>query len=264
MRILLLILFSVNCTICFAQKNKSSSEKNNIIIQKTKKINSLLAIYSTLSPFSDDDNRFNKIDSIRNEIVKDLLVILNDPGIKNYVIEELITEPGLSITKSSDNKIYFFSIDEKTGGSYRTNVTLIHYRLPDGSVKGDYFGDDVSEALTTSGYRPVQLVDSLNKRYVTIGSVITCNTCLASVFIMLQLDSSAVSTQLIDQFDGRYYDLKAFDYNSDLKEFYCEYQQPEYDDETENVKRVTIFKNRFRYIAGEFVEVENCVYVEIP
>ena len=52
----------------FGQQKKLPKNKQDDITQKIEEINSLLKYYGTLSPFSDNDNRFDLIDSISNSI----------------------------------------------------------------------------------------------------------------------------------------------------------------------------------------------------
>ena len=156
MRILTIFILLFLTTQLFGQTiKKISKNKKDDISQEIVEINTLLKFYETLSPFSDNDNWFDLIDSISNEITTRLLKILNDKRIVNYSIETLLYQNEISISKSSDNRIFFFSIDEKTGGSYRTSKTIIHYRLLNGTVNAEFFGGESSEALATSTYDQV-------------------------------------------------------------------------------------------------------------
>ncbi len=248
----------------FGQTNKKlAKNKKDDITQKIEEINILLKYYGTLSPFSDNDNRFDLIDSIGNSITTRLLIILNDKRIINYPIETLLYQNEISISKSNDNKIFFFSIDEKTGGSYRTSKTIIHYRLLNGMVKADYFGGEKSEALATSTYGNVYLLDSVEQKYFVIGGVQTCNTCNASLAITIKLDSVSYQTDLIAQYDGRYYDLKVFEYDSIEKVFSYEYFAADNDDSlyggnNDNKQLQHKYRSKFKYLNGAFLEIETC------
>lgn len=263
-RILTIFILLFLTTQTFGQTNKKiSKNKKDGITQKIEEINALLKYYGTLSPFSDNDNRFELIDSIGNSITTRLLKILNDKRIVNYPIETLLNQDEISISKSNDNKIFFFSIDEKTGGSYRTSKTIIHYRLLNGTVKSDFFGGEASEALATSTYGQVFLLDSLNQKYFVIGGVQTCNTCNASLAITIELDTNTYQTNLIAQFDGRFYDLKVFEYDSIEKVFSYEYYAADNDDSlyggnNENGQLQHKFKSKFKFTNGAFLEIEKC------
>ncbi|HRC32934.1 MAG TPA: hypothetical protein PK736_05780 [Bacteroidia bacterium] len=233
------------------------------IMQKIEEINLLLKSYDTLSPFSENEDRFELIDSIGNRITAQLLVLLNDKRIVNYPIETLLFEEGIFISKSNDNKIFFFSIDEKTGGSYRTNITIIHYRLSDGMVHAEFFGSEDYEAMATSIYDKVFLVDSAAQKYFVIGSVQTCNTCLASLAIAITLDTSSYHVDLIAEFDGRQDDLKIFEFDSLEKIFSYEYFAASNDDsiyggdnEMDGLQHK--YKNKYKYLNGAFFQIEKC------
>lgn len=257
------ILLFLTTQILGQTNKKISKNKKDDISQKITEINTLLKFYETLSPFSDNDNWFDLIDSISNEITTRLLKILNDKRIVNYSIETLLYQNEISISKSRDNRIFFFSIDEKTGGSYRTSKTIIHYRLLNGTVKADFFGGESSEALATSTYGQVFLLDSLNIKYFVIGGVQTCNTCNVSLAITIELDTSTYHTDLIAQFDGRYGDLKVFEYDSIAKVLTYEYYAADNDDplfggNNENLELQHKFKSKFKFINGGFLEIEKC------
>ncbi len=261
---ILFLLFLITQT--FGQTNKKiTKNKKDDISQKIEEINALLEYYGTLSPFSDNDNRFELIDSIGNGITTRLLKILNDKRIINYPIETLLNQDKISISKSNDNKIFFFSIDEKTGGSYRTSKTIIHYRLLNGAVKADFFGGEASETLAASTYGHVFLLDSLDQEYFVIGGVQTCNTCNASVAITIKLDTISYKIDHIAQYDGRYYDLKVFEYDSIEKVFSYEYHAANNDDslyggDNENGQLQHKYKRKFKFINGVFLEIEKCEF----
>ena len=234
---------------------KISKNTKDEIARDIAEINTLLKYYGTLSPFSENDNTFELIDSTAKSITTLLLKILNDKRIINYPIETLLNQDEIFISKSNDNKIFFFSIDEKTGGSYRTSITIIHYRLTNGTVKADFFDE--------MNYGQVFLLDRLNQKYFVIGSVQTCNTCNASSAITIKLDTNSYQTDLIAQYDGRYYDLKVFEYDSVEKVFSYEYNAADNDDSlyggnNENVLLKHKYKSKFKFINGEFLKIENC------
>ncbi len=252
----------------FGQANKKSNPKEkNDLLQRFDRVNLLLEKYKKLSPLSEAENKDQIIDSTGNEIIAELLKILNDKRILQYKIEMYIDENGLSISKSADNKIYFFSIDAKTGGSLRSNKTIIHYRLPSGEVKANRFGGEASEALAISAYDKVHLLDSVKHEYFVIGRVQTCNTCISSLAITIKLDSNAYKTDLIAQYEGRISNLVNLEYNPAAKEFLFEYYTADKDDalyasDNDKPQFLHRFKSKFKYLYGELVEVERCEFLD--
>jgi len=257
------IIFFLTIQAYAQQEKKLPKNKKDGITKKIEEINSMLSYYGTLSPFSENDNRSEIIDSVGKGIATRLLEILNDRRIINYPLEALLNRDQISVSKSIDNKVFFFSIDEKTGGSYRTNITLIHYRLPDGKVKAEYFGGEASEALGTSSYGTVYMLDSTNRKYFVTGSVQTCNTCNASFAITIQLDTNSYHTALVAQYDGRYHDLKVFDYDSTAKVFSYEFYAAHNDDslyggDNDKDQLQHKYRSKFKFLDGEFLEIERC------
>ena len=122
-RILIIFILLFWTTQTFGQANKKiSKNKKDDICKVITEINNLLKYYGTLSPFSDNDKRFELIDSISNRITTQLLIILNDKRIINYPIEKLLNKDEISISKSNDNKIFFFSIVSGCFNSYYCEV----------------------------------------------------------------------------------------------------------------------------------------------
>lgn len=250
----------------YGQQRKIKKNKKDNIIQKIEEINSLLNYYGTLSPFSENENQFELIDSINNSITTLLLKILNDNRITNYPIETLLNQNEIFISKSNDNRVFLFSLDNKTGGSYRPSTTIIHYRLSNGTVKANIFEGEASEIIATSSYNQIFLLDSINNKYFAIGGVQTCNTCIASVAITIQLDSCSYKIDLIANYDGRYYDLIAFEFDSIEKVFFYEYYSADngdslYESNNVNDQFRLKHKSKFKFIDGEFFEIEKCVFL---
>ena len=248
-------------------KSKNSKDRKDNILQQVNKINDLLDTYGQLSPFSEDENRFTMIDSIGNEIEDHLLTLLNDQRISNYQLDILLNHPVLSVSRSDDGRIYFVSFDEKTGGSYRTSVTIVHYRLSNGTVKAELMDGEETEALATSVYGHVFLLDSIRQQYFVMGSVLTCNTCIASLAATLTFDTASLHTDVVMIFDGRYYDLNVFEYDSVQKVFSYVYNAPHEDDSPDSEENKHhplkhVFKGKFRFLDGNFLEVEKCEVCE--
>jgi hypothetical protein len=250
-------------TLSFGQGNKKINQnKKDTFIKQIDRLNNTIEFYGTLSPFS-GDNRSELIDSARNELTTQLLEVLNDNRILKYQMEKLITPHVLSISRSADNKVYLLSYDEKTGGSYRSSKTFIHYRLSNGTVRGELFGGGDPDILTSSAYEQIYTLDSANQKYFVIGGVQTCNTCYASVAVVIQIDSSSYQTNLVDEFNGRIHDLLFFGYNDIEKEFTYEYYAASKDDsfyegDNENGDLQHKYKGKIKYLNGAFKAIEKC------
>ncbi len=235
--------------------------------QRLDSIQYLLSVYDTLSPFAEYENAFDRIVDVQSQISDKLIKVLSDPRIVKYNITELFGNTGLMISHSSDERIYFLSLDEKTGGSFRSCITIIHYRLPNGIFQASYFGDGDDDALSTSVYDTPYLLDSISNIYFVSGSVTTCNTCVAAVAITLQLDSAGYTTDVVYAYDGRYYDLLKFDFDTHTKTFTYEYYEPLADDplyaeDDEQTLHQMRCIGLFAFEQGKFFEKSKCEYWE--
>lgn len=237
----------------------ANPKKKNELNRQAQKINDLLSQYAQLSPFSDKD--MGQIEPMGNEIIARLLTLLNNERIIMYDLEKLLEGDELVISKSADRRVWFFSIDEKTGGSFRPFKTIVHYQLPDGNVKAVLLSQGEEDAVGVSAYGEVYLLDSLSGTYVALGGVRTCNTCIAEQAITLRPDTTGINMQIVAEYDGRDNNLQRFEYNSNQQELYFEYESPDetdtlYGNGDDNLR--FIYKSRYRFTKGAFVEVEKC------
>jgi hypothetical protein len=255
-----LLLFT---TLSFGQvKTKTSKKKKDDFLQQIDRINDLFAFYGTLHPFSDIGNHPALIDSTRTAIADRLLNVLNDKRILKYSIKDLFDTPQLSISNSADHHIYIFSFDEKTGGSYESRKVFLHYRLPNGMVKGELLGEE-GTTMATCGYGEVYLLDSTDQKYFVTGNVRTCNTCEGAVAVTVKIDTNSCQKDVLFEFSGGINDLLLFDYNTIEKEFtYAFYVSPTEDahNDVDNQKGELQhkIKGKYKYLQGVFEEIEKC------
>lgn len=263
----LLLLPLLLLTLPFNPDAKQDKRETKKLQAEILYVNNLLAAYDTLDPFSGPDNVHELIDSINSEISKNLLNVLNNDRILKYDLKEVFDKEKIEISGSKDGKIFFFSIDEKTGGSFRPAITHIFYRAKDGKPRAEYF--DVHENFDSgvAYYGDPILIDSIKQKYFVIGGVTTCNTCYATRAMSLSLDSATYSTEIIDSFDGRYYDLKTFEYDTASAQFTSEYFEAYSDDslygsDSKVAGMRMRYLKRFKIINGSFVLVENSEFLE--
>jgi hypothetical protein len=259
----ILTLVCLSATLSAQPGPAANPKKKNELTSQAKKINELLRQYDKLSPFSDKDA--DAIEPMGNEIVDRLLVLLNNERIVMYDLEKLLTGDQLVVSKSADKRVWFFSLDEKTGGSFRPFKTIVHYQLPDGYVKAELLAQEEENAAGVSAYGEIYLLDSLTGVYFSQGGVRTCNTCIAELAIILKPDTAGINMQIVAEYDGRDNNLQRFEYDSNRKELYLEYESPDETDtlygngdENENSGLQFIYKSRYRFMKGTFVEVEKC------
>jgi len=223
--------------------------------QKIDSIQVLMSIYDTLSPFSGPEDRLELIDSVGGLLTDQLFQLLNDKRILNYSIATILRHNALDITTSNDHQLALLSFEEKMGGSYRSMVNIIYFRLPNGKVKADYFDEGY--------YGNIYVVDSENQVYMVEGNLITCNTCISVSAIQLTLQDNTCIAESFFSFEGRWYDLKTTGYDPESKEFTYEYTSAHNDDtlygqsENENhLDSVRVTTGTYSYLNGKFTETE--------
>lgn len=252
-RVFWLCVFLLSFT-AYAAEGKS---KKRDFLQKVDSLNYWLAVYDTL--YSSSRN-YELFEESQIEIESALLEVLNNPLILNYDIETIIDGDNISIVHSEDHQLYFFSIDEKTGGSYRTNISFIHFRLPNNQVEAQHFSEYYISAVYT--------LDSEKKIYFTTASVTTCNTCVSMVAEIVQLDSNQYNTDLIAEYHGRFYGSEQFDFDPPTQTFNNQYLTPykqdgiygnpdTYGEDGEPWHRYRTTE-KLQYMDGEFILIEEC------
>jgi len=171
--------------------------------EKIQLINTWVQCLDTLSPFQDGD--WKLIDSLNTQVEKVLFEVLNDKNIVKYKIDTLIH---LNVTKSADNKVFIFSFYENTGGSYKSNVNIIHYRLSNGQPKakglnfcegevqgGDDYGGTIDKII---------ILKANNKtKYLALGGGVGCSTCEFDDAFLFNIDTNDLQTDFCLHVDFR-------------------------------------------------------------
>lgn len=95
---------------------------NNIISQIKKD-------YLTYDGYAKDSiSEFNLLLEFQGLIIENITQIISHKNFNKNKVEELIhKDRDLSIAVSDDRKLINFSLDEKTGGTYRSRISLTHY-----------------------------------------------------------------------------------------------------------------------------------------
>jgi hypothetical protein len=272
-RIFLFLAFAL-CSFSLCANN--SLVKKDYFKTNIDSINVLLSIYDTLSPFEDHDGNEedtifqnsmfpnkHSIEFIQGEIIDLLREVLNDKKIKHSKIQELFpNNNSLFISCSEDSRLCMLSLDEKTGGTFRSTITLIHYRLSDGSIHTEL----------AEGYNGSYTIYTLNPKkpaYFVLGSTITCTTCVNEEAYLFNLDSASYNAELFFDYYGRYYDLLNFSFNPEVKSFYYDYfvtgeEDALYRDGHNYPADLVCHRSgRYTYYDGEFLEMEmNIIWEE--
>lgn len=177
--------------------------KDAVLAKLVKHTEKLFSIYDTVSPSADYDvrqfglNRHDQIalrrvheDSIStsyivsyithnlsNMIWDDLVKILKWKNIDDYDLS-LLLKNHISVAKSPDGKLYNFSFDEKTGGTYKSAISIIYYN-PAKGVSYIIDNEEPDKAVfKTDGYFNIDTINTRHGvKYLLNGGVTSCMTC---------------------------------------------------------------------------------------
>lgn len=110
-------------------------------------------------------------------IADNLLKILNWKNIDNYDLK-LLLKNHLGVAKSPDGRLYSFSFDEQTGGTYHSRVSIIHYNLGNGPKTFMTSGDGAGSVFNRDGYIEIDTINTKQGiKYLLTGDVMGCTTC---------------------------------------------------------------------------------------
>lgn len=146
-----------------------------------------------ISNDKDSISEFNLIVEYQGLIFENLEKIIAHDKFMDNDIQELIGQSELSVIRSDDGKLYNFSMDEKTGGTYRSRISVMHFteinqdslptleELEKGLKINPYLvfeGDGFNEIHT--------LETEEGTKYLLIGSVRGCSYCFESNIMLVK------------------------------------------------------------------------------
>lgn len=188
-----------------------TSKKQDTLIFKDVALSSLVqqtykyfSIYDTINPLEDqyDIRKFKlnktELDSLyRNSgdpvsvtmmngsaitqalsvlIINNMQKILGWKNIGEYNLS-LLFKNYIGIAKSPDDKLYCFSFDAKTGGTYHEALSFIYYNPLDGGPQRS-FSIKEDDIFNKDGYETIDTVHTKQGvKYIMTGSVVGCTTC---------------------------------------------------------------------------------------
>ncbi len=121
-------------------------------------------------------------DYYRDKIGANLIAILKNKEVLKYKLNDILA--GIDIIVSADGRFYNLVMDGQTGGSYKSRISFIHYRAPDGklynstSYGGVENGNTFGDVFFSDGYSSITTLNTKQGiKYLLFGEVIGCNTC---------------------------------------------------------------------------------------
>jgi hypothetical protein len=237
----------------FGQSQKSFNE----LISKT---NRYIEKYSKLSPFDSDDfiplkksglpketikyikehfeeydgyskdsiSEFNLILELQGLIVENITRLISHNKFKENSIEDLINQGfDLSIVVSDDRKLFNFSLDEKTGGTYRSRISITHYiedsESPTLNSKDDLEIINQHGVFESDGFNGIYSIKTEEGiKYVLTGYVRGCSYCFESNIMLVSLKDGIFEQDFSYSVNSRSWE-EGIVYNSGTKEITIDY-----------------------------------------
>ncbi|WP_107040152.1 hypothetical protein [Brumimicrobium mesophilum] len=162
-----------------------------------------------LTKNKDSIAQYQMIFYLQDQILSKLDKVLKHPDFEKYDIDELIHDE-LSVVKSTDNKLFNFSLDEKTGGSYRSRFSIMHYT---DLILADSIEIDPYLVFEGDGYDEIFMLETMEGvKYVLTGNIRGCSSCFHTFVQLINFEDNlfnldfeyAVTNR--DWKDGAYYD----------------------------------------------------------
>jgi hypothetical protein len=170
-----------------------SQVKNKLLLQ----VDTLKAVLSgadTLNPFDETIDSINdKISTVNEEIFLNLSGILTNPEILSVNIDSLLEHSFLEKVHSNDKRLWIFSWYENTGGSWKSNLNLIHYKTKLNKPKVDESDQGVF-CSNGAGFNKIYKLNSKSRNlYLCMGSGISCNTCIYKIATVVELTKDSIN-----------------------------------------------------------------------
>jgi len=141
------------------------------------------------------------VSDLTQKIAATLGAILSNPQITKQNIDSLLKCQDLGIVHSDDKKLWIFNWYENTGGSYRSNVSIIYCITPSGKRciahdDSDNGGGTGENRFVANGawYNNIYKLSSQNDDlYLCTGSGVGCNTCVYATATVIQLTKDSAN-----------------------------------------------------------------------
>lgn len=131
---------------------------------------------------------------------------------------------------SPDKKLFNFVIDENTGGSYRSRLSVIYYK-DNGKIlfkeeRSEEEQEDSSNYFNPDGYSIIDTIQTQGQvKYFVQGNVIGCNSCLGDYIQLIHFENNIPIIDFEYTLSSRMGSVKQFDYNSKAKTITIEYNE---------------------------------------
>lgn len=161
----------------------------------TERARSFYAALARVDAMSDDDMADHG-GELNASLGNHLIQLLESPGLTDRQIDSLVHPSDLYRTRSADGRLSIFSWDERTGGSFQAQASVVLYIMANGERRGIYSTVDDGATWNKGGtYASIHAIrsDSTSTLYACVGTVIGCNTCCGNMLTVFELTSEGIN-----------------------------------------------------------------------
>jgi hypothetical protein len=139
--------------------------------------------FDPAAPVTDTIDGPEVTSALSGMIADKLQKILSWKNIDDYDLT-LLLKNHIGAIQSPDGKLYNFAFDQKTGGTYHSAISLVHYNPGDGKPSQSFIADE--SVFNKDGYDSIDTIHTRQGvKYILSGSVVGCTTCIGSYIDMI-------------------------------------------------------------------------------
>ncbi len=137
------------------------------------------------------EQRWEDTLDVNDAIAEQLIAALEVPGVPDAAIDSAFADGPFFMAASVDKRLRIFSWDERTGGTFRSNSSVLLVRTDEGTwttrsspaLESDPF------CGTGAAFSAIHVLrsDTASSLYLCMGSVVGCSTCCAEVLVVVGL-----------------------------------------------------------------------------
>ncbi|RLD57884.1 MAG: hypothetical protein DRJ01_13305 [Bacteroidetes bacterium] len=176
---------------------------------------------ATLTKNKDSIQSYHMIEFFQTKIEDRIDKIVKHPDFIKNNISSLKKGGVLSIVKSDDNKLFNFSFDSKTGGTYRSRISMMYYteliNTDTSNLTPDYsiFADDGYDAIHT-------IQTDEGTKYVLTGNVRGCSYCFNTFVQLIKFSENEFVEEFVYSVNNRDWN-DGVRYDHETKTIYVNY-----------------------------------------
>ncbi|QZT37401.1 hypothetical protein K5X82_00565 [Halosquirtibacter xylanolyticus] len=199
-----------------------TQKEENDLISSASKNNSI-----DLSENNDSISNWYVIGFIQRKIVKRIKQITHHSDFLHSNIRKLLTSDEISIVISDDKKLFNFSIDEKTGGSYRSRLSIMYYT--DFKAANPVQEEKFQSFFCSDGYSDIYTLNTKEGvKYVLTNMVRFCSMCFSTSARLISYQDGIFKEEFIHSKESRSWE-GGVSYNPETKEIDVSYHLDDMD-----------------------------------